>query len=170
VLLRLPFVAAPLSSDEGGFLVLARQWHLAGPGGSLYGATGGPAALLVATFQLADALGGLIALRLIGALAAAITVVAVGSRSTGCPARPAAWASASQVVAGRTDRRRRQRRRRAPRRAVRRRGHRGDVVASPLPCCREPLASAAAGACAVAAVLVKQNMLTCSSSPRRSAS
>jgi hypothetical protein len=96
VLLRLPFVAAPLSSDEGGLLVLARQWHLAGPGGSLYGSywVDRPP-LLVATFQLADALGGLIALRLIGALVAAITVVAVGvsvHRLSG--PRPAVWASA----------------------------------------------------------------------------
>src|SRR4029077_9507232 len=62
VVLRLPFVAAPLSPDEGGFLVLARQWHVAGPGGSLYGSywVDRPP-LLVATFQLADALGGLTA-------------------------------------------------------------------------------------------------------------
>jgi hypothetical protein len=128
VLLRLPFVAAPLSPDEGGFLVLARQWHAAGPGGSLYGRywVDRPP-LLVATFQLADALGGLTALRLIGALASAITVVAVGAtvnRLSG--PRPAAWASAGGVwAAGRSERRRRERRRRAARGAVRRRGRRG---------------------------------------------
>jgi hypothetical protein len=96
VLLRLPFVSAPLSPDEGGFLVLARQWHADGPGGSLYGRywVDRPP-LLVATFRLADALGGVIALRLIGALAAAVAVVAVGAtvhRLSG--PRPAVWASA----------------------------------------------------------------------------
>jgi len=163
VLLRLPFVAAPLSPDEGGFLVLARQWHAAGPGGSLYGRywVDRPP-LLVATFQLADALGGLTALRLIGALASAITVVAVGAtvnRLSG--PRPAAWASAvacgllvapsaggvnvdGELLA-------------APYVAV---GVAAGVVAltTPVPS-RARWASAAAGACAVAAVLVKQNML-----------
>ena len=163
MLLRLPFVAAPLSPDEGGFLVLARQWHAAGPGGSLYGSywVDRPP-LLVATFQLADALGGLIALRLIGALAAAITVVAVGvtvHRLSG--PRPAAWASAvacgllvapsaggvnvdGELLA-------------APYVAV---GIAAAVVALTTPVLsRARWASAAAGACAVAAVLVKQNML-----------
>jgi len=163
VLLRLPFVAAPLSPDEGGFLVLARQWHPAGPGGSLYGRywVDRPP-LLVATFQLADALGGLTALRLIGALASAITVVAVGAtvnRLSG--PRPAAWASAvacgllvapsaggvnvdGELLA-------------APYVAV---GVAAGVVAltTPVPS-RARWASAVAGACAVAAVLVKQNML-----------
>ena len=163
MVLRLPFVAAPLSPDEGGFLVLARQWHVAGPGGSLYGSywVDRPP-LLVATFQLADALGGLTALRLLGALAAAITVVAVGvtvHRLSG--PRPAAWASAvacgllvapsaggvnvdGELLA-------------APYVAV---GIAAAVVALTTPALsRARWASAAAGACAVAAVLVKQNML-----------
>jgi hypothetical protein len=163
VLLRLPYVAAPLSSDEGGFLVLARQWHEAGPGGSLYGSfwVDRPP-LLVATFQLADALGGRTPLRLIGAVAAAVTVVAVGlTVHRVCGPRPAVWASAvacgllvspgvggvnvdGELLA-------------APYVAV---GIAATVVALTTPALsRARWASAAAGACAVAAVLVKQNML-----------
>jgi hypothetical protein len=163
VLLRLPFLAAPLSPDEGGFLTLAGQWHADSPGGSLYGRfwVDRPP-LLVATFQLADALGGLTALRLLGALAAAVTVVAVGvtvHRLFG--ARPAAWASAvacGLLVAPSTG------------------GANvdGELLAAPYVATgvaavaislttpvlsRARWAAAIAGACAVAAVLVKQNML-----------
>ncbi|WP_165372647.1 hypothetical protein [Nocardioides iriomotensis] len=52
------------SSDEGGFLLLASQWH---PGTSLYGSywVDRPPVLIL-LFQLADALGGVIGLRLVG--------------------------------------------------------------------------------------------------------
>ncbi len=134
-----------------------------GPGGSLYGRfwVDRPP-LLVATFQLADALGGLTALRLLGALAAAVTVVAVGfTIHLLFGARPAAWASAvacgllvvpdagginvdGELLA-------------APYVAV---GVAAVVLALTTPALsRARWAATGAGACAVAAVLVKQNML-----------
>jgi hypothetical protein len=73
VLARLLFVARPATPDEGGFLVVASQWHVGGT--SLYGDywVDRPP-LLIGIFRIADLLGGLTALRLIGALAAAVTV------------------------------------------------------------------------------------------------
>src|SRR6476661_8822439 len=68
---RLPFLGRPLTSDEGGYLMVAAQWH---PGTSLYGDywVDRPP-LLVALFGLADAAGGAVGLRLLG------VVVAVGA-------------------------------------------------------------------------------------------
>jgi hypothetical protein len=93
VLARLPFLARPLSPDEGGFLMVARQWA---PARSLYGAywVDRPP-LLITLFQLAGAIGGgAVGLRLLGAacvgaavlLAAALarTVTRIGDR----PAQP----------------------------------------------------------------------------------
>jgi hypothetical protein len=73
VLARLLFVAKPASPDEAGFLVVASQWHVGGT--SLYGNywVDRPP-LLIGIFRLADLAGGLTALRVIGALAAAVTV------------------------------------------------------------------------------------------------
>ncbi|RYP82781.1 hypothetical protein EKO23_21060 [Nocardioides guangzhouensis] len=70
---RLPFVGRPLSSDEGGFLLVAGQWS---PGRSLYGNywVDRPP-LLIAFFGLADRLGGAVALRLLGAALAAAAVL-----------------------------------------------------------------------------------------------
>jgi hypothetical protein len=70
---RLPFVGRPLSSDEGGFLLVAGQWS---PGRSLYGNywVDRPP-LLIAFFGLADRLGGAVALRLLGAAMAAVAVL-----------------------------------------------------------------------------------------------
>lgn len=65
VLARLPFLARPLTPDEGGFLMVAGQWS---PGTSLYGDywVDRPP-LLVGIFQLADLLGGApTALRVVG--------------------------------------------------------------------------------------------------------
>ena len=92
VLVRLPFLTAPLTSDEGGFLVVAGQW---GPGDSLYGDywVDRPP-LLITVFALADLLGGTVALRLIGCVAAVATVVlahALGRRIGG--PRGAVWAT-----------------------------------------------------------------------------
>jgi hypothetical protein len=72
VLLRLPYLNRPLSPDESGFLMVARQWH---PGASLYGDfwVDRPP-LLVAIFQAADLAGGAVGLRVIGALAVAGSV------------------------------------------------------------------------------------------------
>ena len=64
VLLRLPYLWAPMTSDEGGFLAVAAQWRRGG--GSLYGSywVDRPP-LLITVYQLASQLGGLTALRLI---------------------------------------------------------------------------------------------------------
>ena len=74
VLVRLLGVGAPLTSDEGGYLYLAAQWA---PGGSsLYGDywVDRPP-LLIAFFAGADALGGRIALRLLGVVLAVVSVL-----------------------------------------------------------------------------------------------
>jgi hypothetical protein len=72
----LPFAARPLSPDEAGYLIVGGQW---GHGSSLYGDywVDRPPAL-VAIFAAADALGGAVPLRLVGALAALLTVVLSG--------------------------------------------------------------------------------------------
>ena len=83
-LVRLTWATAPPGSDEAGFLTVAAQWR---PGSSLYGRywVDRPP-LLVAVFDAADHLGGVAALRVLGALATLVTVVAVGAlarRATG---------------------------------------------------------------------------------------
>lgn len=92
VLARLPFVNSPLSPDEAGFLVVARQWHAGGT--SLYGNywVDRPP-LLVAIFGLAARLGGAVPLRLMGMVAAVVTVVLaaclarlIGGARAGAPA------------------------------------------------------------------------------------
>lgn len=64
VVLRLPFLTRPTGSDEGGLLLIASQWH---PGSSLYGDywVDRPP-MLVEVFTLADRLGGILALRVLG--------------------------------------------------------------------------------------------------------
>jgi hypothetical protein len=74
VAVRLPFLTAPLGADEGGYLLVASQWH---PGGtSLYGNywVDRPP-LLILFFSLADDLGGAVGLRLLGCVAACSVVV-----------------------------------------------------------------------------------------------
>lgn len=77
VLARLPFLTRPMGSDEGGLLLIASQWR---PGPSLYGAywVDRPP-LLLDVFVLADRLGGLIALRVIG-LALVVASVLISAR------------------------------------------------------------------------------------------
>jgi hypothetical protein len=72
----LPFAGRPLSPDEAGYLIVGGQW---GEGSSLYGDywVDRPPGL-VAIFELADALGGTVPLRLLGALAAVLAVVLSG--------------------------------------------------------------------------------------------
>jgi hypothetical protein len=72
-----PFVAAPLSPDEGGFLLVASQWRA---GGSLYGHywVDRPP-LLISIFDLASHAGGTIGLRLIG-IAAVLASVFLSAR------------------------------------------------------------------------------------------
>jgi len=76
VVVRLPFLAQPLSPDEGGYLLVASQWS---PGSSVYGSyfVDRPP-LLIAWFGLADRLGGAVPLRLLGAAAVLAAVLAAG--------------------------------------------------------------------------------------------
>src|SRR4051794_39846058 len=79
VLARLPFLRAPLGLDESGYLTVAHQWH---PGGtSLYGDLWvDRPPLLLMIYQLADALGGAVALRVIG-IGAAVAVTLLVHRA-----------------------------------------------------------------------------------------
>src|SRR4051794_37572078 len=79
VLARLPFLGAPLGLDESGYLTVAHQWP---PGGtSLYGALWvARPPLLLMIYQLADALGGAVALRVIG-IGAAVAVTLLVHRA-----------------------------------------------------------------------------------------
>lgn len=72
LLLRLPSIGSPASPDEGGFLLVAAQWH---PGHSLYGDywVDRPP-LLLTLFAVAAWLGGIVPLHLIGAVAACAVV------------------------------------------------------------------------------------------------
>ena len=73
---RAPFMAWPLSPDEGGLLMVARQWS---PGDSVYGDywVDRPP-VLIAIFALADLLGGAWGLRALGALAVLASVLLAG--------------------------------------------------------------------------------------------
>jgi len=86
ILLRLPFLHNGMYPDEGGMLVVAREWHTGGP--YLYGDyfLARPPLLLL-FFRLGDALGGIVAVRLLGLVLVTIAVAA------------AAWAGSS--LAGR---------------------------------------------------------------------
>lgn len=98
VLIRLPFLDKRPGSDESGFLIVGGQWFHGT--GSLYGAywVDRPP-LLITIFGLAHALGGLVALRVIGCVfvAAAIYAVArlVRVLADGAPyaARAELWAA-----------------------------------------------------------------------------
>ena len=157
--LRLRYLGAPMSPDEGGFLTLARQWS---PGSSLYGDywVDRPP-LLITIFKVATVFGGLPALRVLGCLATVATVLAVGATVHRVAGRRAAgWAAAvaggllvSPVVG-----------------AV---AVNGELLAAPFIAGgilltvlslrgegrSRVLYAAGSGAAAVAAVLVKQNML-----------
>jgi hypothetical protein len=90
--LRMLLISRPASPDEAGFLVVASQWHVGGT--SLYGDywVDRPP-LLIGIFRLADLLGGLTALRILGAIAAVATVWLLAStagRAFG--GRAATWA------------------------------------------------------------------------------
>ncbi len=74
---RLLFLGVPVYPDEGGYLLVARHWGLGGPFPyGNYFVDRPP--LLLAFFRLADALGGVPALRLMGVGLAAVMVVAAG--------------------------------------------------------------------------------------------
>ncbi|WP_157417270.1 hypothetical protein [Nocardioides sp. Iso805N] len=76
VVARVLIVRLPLTPDEGGYLLAASQWHL---GTSTYGAyfVDRPP-LLMAIYAGADLLGGGLALRVIGVVAAAVAVLIAG--------------------------------------------------------------------------------------------
>jgi hypothetical protein len=79
-----PFVTAPVSPDEGGFLLVASQWR---PGGSLYGHywVDRPP-LLLTIFDVASLVGGAVGLRLIGIGAVLVSILLadrLGRRATG---------------------------------------------------------------------------------------
>ena len=95
---RLPFLATPLSPDEGGFLMVAAQWS---PGTSLYGDywVDRPP-LMIGLFQLADLGGGAVALRLMGIAAVVVSVLlaAIVGRAV-APARPSAAVATAATAA-----------------------------------------------------------------------
>lgn len=76
-LVRLPTLWHPTYPDEGGLLIVAARWHDDGPG--LYGwlFVDRPPGLLL-FFWLAHALGGVLALRLLGLLLVTVSVAASG--------------------------------------------------------------------------------------------
>jgi hypothetical protein len=161
VLVRLVVVARPLGPDEAGYLAVGRQWGSAGT--SLYGDywVDRPP-LLVGLFRLAALAGGTVPLRLLGCLAAVVCVLAVaraaGTVSGPPAARVGAAVAAALLVTPMTgalevD---------------------GELLAAPfiavslaaalealtgVPRRRAVAAAVVCGAGAVAAVLVKQNML-----------
>ncbi len=93
VVVRLPFLAAPVGPDEGGLLLVGGSW---GDGGdSLYGPywVDRPP-LIIAIHELAERTGGAVSLRLIGCLAAAATVWAAWTAGRAIAGRAGArWAA-----------------------------------------------------------------------------
>jgi 4-amino-4-deoxy-L-arabinose transferase-like glycosyltransferase len=100
LLLRAPWLGAPLGNDEGGLTYVAAHWHQGGP--DLYGHyfIDRPP-LLLGVFRIAAAAGGAIAVRAIGAIAAAalVLIVALLGRELG-GTRSGIWAGAIAAVLG----------------------------------------------------------------------
>lgn len=95
VLLRLPFVSRAPGADEAGYLMVGAQWQPGG--GSLYGGywVDRPP-LLITLFRLAAQLGGLVPLRLLGCVAAALVVLGAGRVARRVAGdRAAGWAALS---------------------------------------------------------------------------
>ena len=161
VVLRLPFVSGWLGKDEAGFLTVAQQWRAGGS--SLYGNywVDRPP-LLITIFRVAAALGGTVPLRLIGIGAAVVAVLAIAHAAhTLGGRRGASWAAVTAAAflvspqAGASE-------------------VNGELLAAPFVAIgiaaslamlatasarRALSASVPAGAAALLAVLVKQNML-----------
>ncbi len=95
---RVPFVGDPASPDEGGYLVVAAQWHSGGPFsyGSLF--VDRPPALL-AVFRLASVLGGVEPLRWLGCAFVVLAVAAAGWSGSLVGGRRGAWWSAGVTAA-----------------------------------------------------------------------
>ncbi len=100
-LARLPALTRPLRADEAGFLLVARSWDpqadsMFGP----YWVDRPP--LLIAAFKAVDLTGGEVALRLLGAVVAAVVVVLaayVARLATGLRAAPWAAVIAAALLA-----------------------------------------------------------------------
>jgi len=94
---RLVAVARPLGPDEAGYLAVGRQWGSAGT--SLYGDywVDRPP-LLVGLFRLAALAGGTVPLRLLGCLAVVVSILAVARAAGSAGGPPAARVAA--IVAG----------------------------------------------------------------------
>lgn len=92
VALRLPTLWMPARPDEAGYLLVAQHLHRGGP--FLYGPlfVDRPP-LLIAVFRVADALGGLPALRVIGVAAALLLVLACASAGQAVGGRRGWWAA-----------------------------------------------------------------------------
>src|SRR6188472_3226410 len=98
LLLRLPFLHRLAFPDEAGLLIVAQNWHEGGT--NLYGTlfVDRPP-LLLAFWQVADALGGVEAARLMGLLAVAVVVAAAGwIGHTLAGRRGTAWAALAAAV------------------------------------------------------------------------
>lgn len=105
VLLRLPGLSRPVRADEAGFLLVARSWDPSPD--SVYGRyfVDRPP-LLIEVFRLSDLLGGPLFIRVLGALAAALLVVAAartarlvaGERAAGWVAVAVAAMSANTLI------------------------------------------------------------------------
>lgn len=157
---RALYAGAPMTSDEGGFLMIAHRWTGAGQG--LYGSywVDRPP-LLVEFFRIGDQWGGLTGLRFLGCVFAAAAVWLTGfgaGRAFGAGVAPwAAGVTGAMLVSPLVG-------------AV---PVNGELLAAPFIAggfaavavavrstgARAVLAAAGAGACAIAAVLVKQNMV-----------
>jgi hypothetical protein len=161
VVIRILQARGGATPDEGGFLVVASQWHSGGS--SLYGDywVDRPP-LLIAIFRVIDALGGIAALRVAGTVACLLTIWLLHSTARRVFGdRPAAWTAITagalliSPLYGSID-------------------INGELLALPLLALgvrlaveavlaeRLPVARGAAlgaGLAAVAAVLVKQNMI-----------
>ena len=159
-LVRLAFAWRPLGLDESGYLTIAQQWSR---GSSLYGDLWvDRPPMLIILYQAAAALGGAVPLRLIGCLAASVTVLAVARAASTLSGARAGRASALLAAAflaspltGSAE-------------------VNGELLAAPFVAVglaavieaattvswrRVVAASAVAGAAGVTAVLIKQNMV-----------
>ena len=99
---RLPLLDLPAWPDEAGLLTIGGGWGLGGSAGqgSLYGSywVDRPP-LLITLYGAAERLGGLLALRLLGAAAAALTVAAVADVARQVAGRRgAAWAALTMAA------------------------------------------------------------------------
>jgi hypothetical protein len=93
VLLRLPFLHNGTYPDEGGMLVVAREWHTGGP--YLYGDyfLARPP-LILAFFRLAGDLGGILAVRVMGLGLVAVVVASAAWAGTSLSGRRGAVTAA----------------------------------------------------------------------------